>query len=123
MIKIIQKSDEGKDYKFSIVIPTWNNLDLLKICLKSIQDNSRFSHQIIVHVNEGIDGTLDWLQSNFDGDITFSKDNKGICYPLNYCAQLVNTDYYCYFNDDMYACPDWDLPLWEAIEKKVDNAT
>ncbi len=45
---------------FSILIPTWNNLRYLKLCVESIKKNSRFNHQIIVHVNEGSDGTLGW---------------------------------------------------------------
>ena len=43
---------------FSIIIPTFNNLEYLKLCLKSIQKNSKFDHEIIVHINEGNDGTL-----------------------------------------------------------------
>ena len=38
---------------FSILIPTYNNLNYLKICLNSIKKNSKFDHQIIIHVNEG----------------------------------------------------------------------
>jgi glycosyltransferase involved in cell wall biosynthesis len=36
---------------FSIIIPTFNNLDYLKMCISSIKKNSKFKHQIIVHVN------------------------------------------------------------------------
>ena len=42
---------------FSIIIPTFNNLDYLKLCIKSIKKNSKFDHEIIVFINEGIDGT------------------------------------------------------------------
>ena len=47
---------------FSIIIPTFNNLEYLKLCLKSIQKNSKFDHEIIVHINEGNDGTLEYLR-------------------------------------------------------------
>ena len=50
---------------FSILIPTLNNLEYLKICIKSIINNSKFNHQIIVHVNIGDDGTLDYVKKNF----------------------------------------------------------
>ena len=43
---------------FSIIIPTFNNLEYLKITLNSILKNSKYIHEIIVHVNEGSDGTL-----------------------------------------------------------------
>ena len=41
---------------FSIIIPTFNNIEYLKLCLESIK-NSRYNHEIIIHVNEGNDGT------------------------------------------------------------------
>ena len=49
---------------FSILIPTFNNLEYLKICINSLKKNSNFSHQIIVHVNEGTDGTGEYLKKN-----------------------------------------------------------
>ena len=49
---------------FSILIPSFNNLDYLKICLKSIKKNSKFNHQIIIHSNIGSDGTLDFIKDN-----------------------------------------------------------
>ena len=49
---------------FSIVIPTFNNLNYLKLCLKSIKKNSSYNHQIIIFVNEGNDGTLNTLKMN-----------------------------------------------------------
>ena len=47
---------------FSIIIPTFNNLKYLKLCIKSIKKNSKFNHEIIIHINEGIDGTLEYLK-------------------------------------------------------------
>ena len=49
---------------FSIIIPTYNNLDYLKLCLTSIKKNSSFDHEIIIHINEGTDGTKTFLESS-----------------------------------------------------------
>ena len=59
---------------FSIVIPTWNNLAFLKLCIQSIQRNSYYNHQIIVHVNDGSDGTLEWIKKA-GIDYTHSEQN------------------------------------------------
>ena len=40
---------------FSILIPSYNNLEYLKICIDSLNKNSKYAHQIIVHINEGSD--------------------------------------------------------------------
>lgn len=107
----------GKDCRFSLIIPTWNNLPYLKLCIESIRKNSSFPHQIIVHVNEGKDGTLEWVESQADLDYTYSEKNIGICYALNFCRTIVKTDYFVYINDDMYVCPDWDKELSSEVEK------
>ena len=101
--------------KFSIIIPSWNNLKFLELCIDSITKNSEFEHQVIVHVNEGNDGTADWLKDR-KIDHTCSEINVGICYGVNTAVSLAATDYLLYMNDDMYACPAWDKYLWEEIE-------
>lgn len=100
---------------FSIIIPSWNNLAYLQLCIESIRKHSHFSHQLIVHVNESSDGTLAWIRAQEDIDYTFSKENIGVCYGLNIARDLVATDYILYLNDDMYVCPGWDLVLHEEI--------
>ena len=49
---------------FSIIIPTFNNLDYVKILLLSLKKNSTLNHEIIFHVNEGSDGTINFLNKN-----------------------------------------------------------
>jgi glycosyltransferase involved in cell wall biosynthesis len=100
----------------AILIPTWNNLDYLKLCIHSIRKNSFFKHQIIVHINEGKDGTKDWIKEQPDIDFCFSEKNIGVCYALNYCRTLANTSYLLYLNDDMYVCPGWDKELSDEID-------
>lgn len=106
--------------RFSIIIPSWNNLSFLKVCINSLLKNSAFKHQIIIHVNEGIDGTFDWVRdSGFD--FTHSTENVGVCWAMNACRALIKTDYIVFLNDDMYMLPDWDLELWKQIEKLPDK--
>ena len=35
---------------FSIIIPTLNNLDYLKLCIKSIKNTTSLNNEILVHV-------------------------------------------------------------------------
>ncbi|HEU5054442.1 MAG TPA: glycosyltransferase [Hanamia sp.] len=113
----LKEKKEIKDPVFSILIPSWNNLEYLKLCIESIQKNSSFSHQIIVHINEGLDGTLDWVKQQNEVAFTHSSENIGVCYALNYCSVLADADYIVYMNDDMYVCPQWDKFLLEEIQK------
>ncbi len=113
-------SIEPGSLKFSIIIPTWNNLTLLKTCLASINKNSYFKHQIVLHVNEGDDGSLEWVKEQ-RLDFTHSSSNVGVCWAVNACRTLIKTDYIVYMNDDMYVLPDWDLELWKEIEQLPDK--
>lgn len=98
------------DDRFSILIPTWNNLAHLRLCIDSIRRHSRADHQIIVHVNDGQDGSLDWVRA--EGlDHTHSSQNIGICLAVNGSGQLARNPWVVYMNDDMYCCPGWDSAL------------
>ena len=47
--------------QITFVIPSRNNLDLLKLCYKSIKDLGN-DHHILVLNDASVDGTLDWLK-------------------------------------------------------------
>jgi len=95
---------------FSILIPTYNNLEYLKVCINSIRKNSKFNHQIIVHVNEGKDGTLDYIKDS-NLEFTFSDQNIGMPKALNKASKLSKKDYILISHDDFYYCPGWDEEL------------
>ncbi|MDP4128568.1 MAG: glycosyltransferase [Bacteroidota bacterium] len=100
---------------FSILLPTWNNLPYLKLCIESLRRNSAFRHEIIVHINEGKDGTRDWVAAQKDLLYTFSEQNVGVCFALNQSRTLATTEYIVYLNDDMWLCPGWDRALYDEI--------
>jgi GT2 family glycosyltransferase len=101
---------------FSIIIPTWNNLALLKLCVRSIRENSAFDHQIIIHVNDGSDGSLAWVREQGISH-TASPGNIGICLAVNESAMHATRDYILYLNDDMYCCPGWDTALVSKLNQ------
>ncbi len=110
---------EGKfrgDERFSIVVPTWNNLPFLRLFVESLRKNSSYPHQIILHINDGSDGTVEWAKAEH---LAFSRSpgNVGVCFGVNAARPLVRTPYIFYFNDDMYVLPGWDAAMVEEIEK------
>lgn len=104
---------------FSIIIPSWNNLALLQLCIRSIRQHSAYAHQIIVHVNDGSDGTLAWVREQGITH-TCSPENIGICLAVNEAAMHATQDYILYLNDDMYCCPGWDTALANKL-KQLDT--
>ena len=99
---------------FSIIIPTFNNINYLKLCLSSIRKNSKSKHEIIIHINEGSDGTLDLVKKNHL-KYTYSEKNSGVCVAFNKAVKLATNKYIVLGHDDMYFCPGWD----ECFEQEL----
>jgi len=106
---------------FSIIIPTYNNINYLKLCLASIKKNSSYDHEIIVHINEGTDGTKDFLD-NAELNFTYSKINAGVCVAFNEAVKKASKKYLVLAHDDMYFCPNWDKVFLSEINKIPDNS-
>jgi GT2 family glycosyltransferase len=101
---------------FSVLIPTWNNLAYLRLCVESLRRHSAREHQLLVHANDGSDGTRDWLRQ--EGiEHTASADNIGICHAVNLLGARAKADYVVYLNDDMVAAPGWDAALERGLER------
>ena len=105
---------------FSIVIPTFNNLEYLRSTINSLKKNSSLKYEIIVHVNDGSDGTIDYLKSE---NILFSrsKNNIGLCSAINEAVKLSKFNFIVYSHDDCYFCPSWDTILHDEILKLNHN--
>ena len=105
---------------FSILIPTFNNLEYLRLCIKSLKKNSYFNNQIICHVNIGDDGTVDFLKQN-SIEYSFTSYNSGICEGINKASKLTKHEYYLYAHDDFYFCTKWDYILFNEVKKIGHN--
>lgn len=106
--------------KVSIIVPTYNNFNFLKFFISSVKDNSYYDHEIIVHINDGTDGTLDYIKQN-KILYTYSKNNVGLCDSVNKASLLSSTNFILYAHDDMYFCKNWDLYLENEIKKHKNN--
>ena len=105
---------------FSILIPSWNNLAYLKLAVASIRRHSAQAHQIVLHVNDGSDGSLAWAREQGLAH-SHTPHNAGICLAVNQAATLANQQYIVYLNDDMVVCPGWDVRLLEHIAALPDK--
>ena len=105
----------------SIVIPTFNNLEYLKLCINSLKKNSKYSHDIRLHINDGSDGTLDFANTN-NIFYTHSNNNIGLCSSINLISSTVTSEYLLYAHDDMYFCPNWDDVLIKEVKSIGHNS-
>ena len=99
---------------FSVIIPTWNNLEFLKLCVDSLRKHSQYDHEIIIHVNDGSDGTLAWVKAQ-GLKYSHTEKNIGVCLAVNHLAAQTSREWVLYMNDDMVACPGWDSAFAQAV--------
>ena len=101
--------------KFSIIIPTYNNFNYLKLAIESLKKNSSFDNEIIIHIN-GIDKETENFLDQINIKFTKSSKNIGLCSGVNLASKKSSTDYIVYAHDDMYFLPKWDFYLFEEIK-------
>ncbi|MDO8659935.1 MAG: glycosyltransferase [Candidatus Parcubacteria bacterium] len=111
---------------FSICIPSYQNLEYLKLCIRSLRSNTRVPVEILVHDNGSTDGTKEWLAQNNWITSTRSETNSGFC-AVNNVIRLASADYVWVFNSDMYCLPGWDSSvvrqIYEFKKNRIDRFT
>ncbi len=106
--------------EISIICPTYNNLEYLKLFIKSIKNNSFYNHELIFHINDGSDGSLQYIKEK-QIKFTHSIDNIGLCSSVNNAFKKSTKKYILYAHDDMYFCKGWDKILEDEVKKYKDN--
>jgi len=106
---------------FSIIIPTFNNIEYLKLCLESIRKNSKLNHEIIVHINEGKDGSLEFIKKQ-NYKYSHSEKNSGVCVAFNEAVKKSTNKFIVLAHDDMYFCPEWDLNFKKELDNLPENS-
>ena len=99
----------------SIVIPNWNGLEFLKLCIPSIIKAIEFYScpwEIIIVDNASSDGSLDYLESNFQKiTIITLKENLGFAKAMNIGIKEAKGDIVIGLNNDVFVEEDFIAPL------------
>lgn len=92
-------------FDFSIITPSYNMLDYLKLCHASIADQNDVSAEHIVIDGGSTDGTIDWLQQENNIKWISEKDN-GMYDAINKGLKLATGEILAYLNCDEQYLPD-----------------
>lgn len=98
--------------KVSVVVVTYNNLELTKACLHSLDEHSQYPNlEIIVVDNRSADGSPEWLQDwvlqGGNRRLVLNDTNKGFAAANNQGLHLATGDYLVMLNNDTYVTPGW----------------
>jgi len=115
-------------HKITTCISTNNNLEYLKLAIKSVRENAYYKDQpIIVHAENCTDGTDRWLidnKLNLDLEVYIDHNDspKGIGGGMNFCVSKAKTEFVNIIHSDMWIAPNQDLELlrlFDNIDKSV----
>ena len=105
-------------------VSTYNNLEYLKWCIKSVKENAHFNTApFIVHAENCTDGTNEWLEEvkdQYNLEVYIEpevKPARGIGGGMNFCADKIKTKYIIFLQSDFYVAKNFDLALLNEIEK------
>lgn len=111
----------AKEPTISVVVVTYNNLELNKACLESLAVNSSYENlEVIVVDNASIDGTPEMLREWADGErrrIILNDENKGFAAANNQGLEASGGDYLVMLNNDTYVTPGWVRTLMNHLRR------
>jgi GT2 family glycosyltransferase/glycosyltransferase involved in cell wall biosynthesis len=98
--------------KASVIVVTYNNIELTKACLESLDKYSAYSElEIIVVDNASSDGSgaflAEWVKAAPNRKIILNEDNKGFAAANNQGLVLASGEYLVLLNNDTYVTPGW----------------
>lgn len=105
--------------KFSIITPSYNMLNYLKLCHASIADQKGISVEHIVIDGGSTDGTLEWLKQKKNIRWISEKDN-GMYDALNKGLKIAKGDILAYLNCDEQYLPGTLNYIKEYFEKNTN---
>lgn len=101
---------------FSIIIVTWNGLNLLKKYLPSVLATDYPDFEIIIADNASNDGTAEWIQRNHpECNMVNLNKNYGYAGGNNRAAKTASGNVIIFLNNDAKPEPDWLYHLNESF--------
>jgi GT2 family glycosyltransferase len=111
----------------SVVIVTWNRLNLLRSCLQSLtRQNLNQPFEVVVVDNGSDDGSPEMVlreygkSTKFRVELVRNPENRGFCAANNQGFAASDSELVALLNNDAEAEPDWLQKLASAFEGRPD---
>ena len=108
----------------SIIIVTFNNLELTRACLGSLEKHNDYPHvEVIVVDNSSVDGSADflrqWAVAGPNRQLVLNSDNRGFAAANDQGLELASGDYLVLLNNDTEVTPGWLSTLMSHLLKDL----
>ncbi len=104
--------------KVSVVIPNWNGIKFVGMCLDSMAHSTFKDFEVIVVDNGSTDGSRELIEEKYP-HVRLIKlpENMGFARACNEGIKASDAEYICLLNNDIEIDPDWLGELVEGMER------
>lgn len=108
--------------RVSVIVVTYNNIELTKACLASLDEHTNHENlEIIVVDNASADGTpallSAWVAEGENRKIILNDDNRGFAAGNNQGLAIADGEYLVLLNNDTFVTPGWIRTLYRHLER------
>ena len=109
---------KGFSLKVSVVVPNWNGMRFVGMCLDSLAKLDFLDYEVIVVDNGSTDGSREMIEEQYP-EVRLLKlpDNMGFAIACNEGIKASNAEYIVLLNNDIEVTPDWLRELYEGMER------
>ena len=109
---------KGSPLIVSVVVPNWNGMRFVGMCLDSLAKLDFEDYEVIVVDNGSADGSREMIEEQYP-DVKLLKlpDNMGFAIACNEGIKASNAEYIVLLNNDIEVTPDWLRELYEGMER------
>jgi GT2 family glycosyltransferase len=107
--------------KVSVIVANWNRRDLLRACLKSLDNQTATEFEIIVVDNGSEDGSTEMVEREFaQVRLIRNSENRGFCAANNQGIEASQAEFIALLNNDAEASPGWLKALLDSLGGRAD---
>lgn len=119
---IQQTESSDRAARVSVIVVTYNNLELTRACLASIDEHSQYENlEIIIVDNASSDGSIEFLKnwSSVNGNrrLILNDNNRGFAAANNQGLNIATGDFLVMLNNDTYVTPGWVRSLVNHLNR------
>ena len=104
--------------KVSVIIPNWNGMKFIGMCLDSLNQSDFYGYEVIVIDNGSVDGSLEMIEKNYPlVRLIKNPENMGFAVACNQGIKAAKGEYIILLNNDIEVESNWLTKLYEGMER------
>ena len=104
--------------KISVIVPNWNGIKFIGMCLDSLARSDFDSYEVIVVDNGSVDGSREMIEEKYpDVRLIKNRENMGFAIACNQGIKAATGTYISLLNNDIEVESSWLSKLYDGMER------